>query len=139
MENPEIKIDYNAQFEQHYEQDILPFVKKKGHVSCFEMMKEFHISYADSVHLMDTLELHGIVDDADPEHRGGRPLLNGKKKKKKCPPTPVISATPNSTLSKESESSVETVALPVAPSVAASPASTTTRKRIAVRKSAKRR
>lgn len=117
---------------------VLSFVTKQGHASCFEMMKEFHIPYADACFMMELLEERGIVDDADPEHRGGRPLLNGKKKKK-CPPTPVISATPNSTLSKESESSVETVALPVAPSVAASPASTTTRKRIAVRKSAKRR
>lgn len=121
----------DVRFEQHYA-EVLAFVQKKGHASCFEMMKEFHISYADSVHLMDTLEERGIVDITLPGETGGRTLLNGKKKR--CLP-PVINATPTSPLAEAAPS----VALPAAPSAEAKPTLTTTRKRTAVRKSAKPR
>ena len=130
------KLEADVRFEQHYA-EVLTFVKKQGHASCFEMMKEFQISYPNSVYLMDTLEARAIVDAAEPEVIGPRPLLNGKKKR--CPPTPVISALPNSILTKESEPSAIMAATPVVPNAEAKPILTTTRKRIAVRKSAKRR
>jgi hypothetical protein len=69
--------------------EVTQFVKKQGHASCFEMMKEFHLSYAQSVALMDVLEERGIVDIADPEEyaknesRGPRPLMTPARKKKR--------------------------------------------------------
>ena len=62
----------DVKFEQHYA-EVLAFVQKKKYASCFEMMKEFHISYADAAYLMDTLEVRGIVDVGVP--KGPRPLL----------------------------------------------------------------
>jgi hypothetical protein len=128
----DVEVEYDARFEQQYEQDILPFIKKKGHASCFEMMKEFHISYADSVHIMDTLEIRDIVDAAEPEVKGPRPLLNGKKKR--CPSS-AGSANPNSPSNKESESSAPTVAIPVVPNVVAKPQPSTSKVKKAARKS----
>jgi hypothetical protein len=75
-------------FEEHYA-EVLAFVRKRGHASCFELMKEFHISYADSVRLMDTLEERSIVDVYDPEEyvangcKGPRPLMTAARKKKR--------------------------------------------------------
>jgi uncharacterized membrane protein YukC len=75
-------------FEEHYA-EVLAFVRKQGHASCFEMMKEFHISYADSVRLMDTLEERSIVDVYDPEEyvangcKGPRPFMTATRKKKR--------------------------------------------------------
>lgn len=135
MENT-IQVDYDAVFEQHYEQDILPFVKKTNHASCFDLMKEFHISYAESVKIMDTLEARGIVDAAEVDTKGPRPLLNGKKKR--CL-TSATSAVPTSTSNKESVPSVETVVLPAVPNVAQRQSSTVKEKPTAARKGAKRR
>jgi len=125
------QLDADVRFEQHYA-EVLAFVQKKKHASCFELMKEFQLSYAGSVHLMDTLEKRDIVDDADPEQLGGgRPLLNGKKKRR----PPVI----NVKLTLPQPEPVLSVVPHAAPSAVAKPASTTTRKRTAVRKSVKKR
>ena len=74
-----------TQFEQQYSEEILPFVKKQGHASCTEWMKEFKITYTSAVKFMDALELRDIVGVG--EHTP-RPLLNGREKK--CP-TPTVS------------------------------------------------
>lgn len=75
------QIDYDFKFEQHYA-EVLAFVKKMKHASCFEIMKEFRVPYADSVHLMDTLEERDIVDVAT-EAKGPRPLLTEATRKLK--------------------------------------------------------
>ena len=64
--------------------EVISFVQKCKHASCFEMMKEFHLSYAGSVALMDRLEAHGIIDIVDPEDAPGpRPLMTPARKKKR--------------------------------------------------------
>ena len=112
--------DIDVLFEQFYEQDLLPFVKKQKHASCFEIMKQFHKTYADTVHLMDTLERRDIVDAAEPGVRGPRPLLNGKKKR--CPPA--IVATENLSTSKDSTPTAPTASPAVASAAPSKPART---------------
>ena len=67
------RLEADVQFEQHYAQ-VLAFVKKQKHASCFELQKEFHIRYVDAVHLMDTLDARDIVDIAAGTETGKGPL-----------------------------------------------------------------
>jgi len=90
--------------------EVEAFVQKCKYASCFDMMKEFHFSYAQSVAYMNILEANGIIDielPDDPKGQGqvtrsrcfycfqvdgrpfcisadgGRKLLNGKPQRQK--------------------------------------------------------
>lgn len=69
----------------YFEEKYLLFVQRKGHASCFELMKEFFISYANAVHIMDVLEERGIVDidDSEEQQKGPRPLMTEARRKKR--------------------------------------------------------
>lgn len=68
--------------------EIINFVKERGHASCFEMMKEFHLSYSEAVSHMNILEQRGVVDSSDPydgedRHNAPRPLMTDARRKKR--------------------------------------------------------
>jgi hypothetical protein len=118
----ETTIDADVRFEQHYA-EVLAFVQKMKHVSCFELMKEFRLSYADSVHLMDILEERDIVDAVEPGTiKGPRPLLNGNKKR--CPPP-----TPPSIESEPAATSVQPTLAPTSSAPTVKPSTPRTRRK----------
>jgi DNA segregation ATPase FtsK/SpoIIIE-like protein len=76
-------------FEDIYPQAVT-LLQKNKHASCFEMMEAFSIGYAESVILMDALELEGYVGpvkmNGDVPTRGPRPA----KASKMLPPQQVV-------------------------------------------------